>query len=507
MKTTLTLITVLLLLVACKTKKEITYNPLKPVEEVAEPVNENAGTFTFSDSLSSVNGSLEIGTSYGDVEIPQTALSISGIIRDQKTGEPVKDGEIVFIPKVGKERFRFPIVNGKYQAELVPGCYMVKFNSSVPMRDEEKEIICISNVKTNSTKSGNNQYDFNPKKDGPSSMLGGEKEAEIPNTTGSTGEGPKVPISEEETDSKVGATEEPPPNPTTSEISSIPSVSEVAAGDVNRIATGKFRYDPIPPLPIDTVYIFQLEIVPGQDSAKFTAVTGNKTGKAIQKKIRIASEMSIHIISPNKAFEIQQISDSVQVIDPISSTVWRWSVIPRKLGKHPVIVSIDILTKGEETGETRKKSIEVFNEQVEVYVVEKEPTLAEADTDEKTFNWLFAAIPLALVLLGGLFFFFWKKQKKEKEQEWIIAPNAASFLLEVENKIADGDTETAIQKLLDFFKESEELHSQLLNLSSQYQTFRQEEMQGLEPPKKTLNRINLAIIEMVNGLQSKLRHA
>ena len=279
-------------------------------------------------------------------------------------------------------------------------------------------------------------------------------------------------------------------------------IGTIAANDVDRIRTGSFRYDPIPPLPIDTTYMFQLEIVPGKDSTKFEVVRGNETGEVIQKEITIASEMSVKIISPNKAFEIIQISNPIQVVDPDRSTVWRWSVIPRKLGKHPVIVSIDILTKGM-NDEIRKNSIEVFNEEVEVFVVES-PVVEEAGEDGIPI-WLWIALAVILLLSGLLFFFMRKKKKEQKEEkEWILSPSAAKFLEDVEDKIAKGDTETALDKLLKFFKESEQLHSELLTISADYHNYQRSYNMGLNPPPETLNRINYALVELINKLQGKL---
>ena len=265
---------------------------------------------------------------------------------------------------------------------------------------------------------------------------------------------------------------------------------------------GTFNYEKIPPLPIDTVYVFQLEIILGTDKTKFQ-LTGEKTGgthAAVLEKV--SSEMQVNLVSLNDAFEITRLSDGIQGLDKDISTIWSWNVKPKLAGKHPVSLSIEMITKSDLNSELRKKQLTIFTQEVDVLVLEKNQLFVANDVG---FNWTFLLIPVLLILALGAYFFFRKKQEIEKEQSWTKAPETAQFLLKIEKEIAEGNTGEAIRKMLQFFEDKNQtVHSDLLSLSSELNEYKRSFNLGLNPPAEIMNRINVAIVDLINNIQAKL---
>ncbi|MEL6924091.1 MAG: hypothetical protein AAFO94_08590, partial [Bacteroidota bacterium] len=106
--------------------------------------------------------------------------------------------------------------------------------------------------------------------------------------------------------------------------------------------------------------------------------------------------------------------------------------------------------------------------------------------------------------LGGLFMYFRKRKGQTEHAAWTAAPESAAFFESMEDQLAQGETEAVLSGLIDFFKGSEQEHSQLLTLSAQYHQYMRDYNDGINPPPEILNRINRSIVEMINGFQSRL---
>ncbi|MEL6923470.1 MAG: hypothetical protein AAFO94_05425, partial [Bacteroidota bacterium] len=357
MKTTHFLLTILcLLLVACKSQQKITDQKEQAAtnrDTIVEPTIVITDVEPVNDApIPNPNGAYteEIQPVITPEELPE--FSISGTIRNGVTGAHIANGELRLLDQDRQTRLTLPIVAGSYAGELAPGCYEVKVWDGRREFSTRRPGFCVTKEEVQSKANFSMALNFETRERVAHTSIGSGNESEQrdPDREEATGD-----ESGTNTNTTTDINTVEPSNPTSNEEVTI---AERARQDARLVETGEFRYDPIPPLPIDTQYTFVLEIVPGKDSVDFKVVTGNEAGAPIANEIRIASEMAVHIISPNEAFDIRQISATEQTIDPFSSTIWTWVITPQKLGKHPVLVSIDIITRGAVTGEFRKKSIE-----------------------------------------------------------------------------------------------------------------------------------------------------
>jgi hypothetical protein len=135
--------------------------------------------------------------------------------------------------------------------------------------------------------------------------------------------------------------------------------------------------------------------------------------------------------------------------------------------------------------------------------------------------WLLGLLPLAL----GIFFFYARRRKQAaapavmafgaggpasdteqiREKKRIlqsINPEMAPLLVRAEELIAQGDTSQALQELRNFFNDRyDPIHDEVLGLTAQYNKYLREQNLGLNPDASIPNRVNFAIIELINRIR------
>jgi hypothetical protein len=287
-------------------------------------------------------------------------------------------------------------------------------------------------------------------------------------------------------------------------------LDDLAEKNLQSITSGKFLYDSIPVLTVGIPYLFKLAITP--DTGVSIAPDLINPEEAISRSIPISNEMSVRIIADRSAFNIQPVSDTIQLIDFKRGTLWSWQIIPLKPGRHRVTVNIDILTKSLLTGEVRRQSVNVYQEEVDVIVEDQEEETTPAPFGIDPLYWLLLLIP------AGLLFFLWRRKKKAsletasgafpgetpQEQQFLRDHQEEMFALmeKAESWIAKGDTQRALNELLDFFNNRHEpIHKELVTLSARFSKYQREANLGLDPNESVLNRTNLALIELMGRVR------
>jgi|GEM_PF-4331184 len=295
------------------------------------------------------------------------------------------------------------------------------------------------------------------------------------------------------------------------------SLEAMSERTAESISQGQFLYDSIPTLVVDEPFFFQLMIISSTDPVAGVV----RRGRVSPRRIPITSEMAVNIqpADPN-TFTINPLSDDHQPVFPGDTTIWSWNVIPRKSGTHQVAITIDIITTGPTSGEPLKKNITVFNEKVEVKAIEKpvapvaENTGGDEDTGFGFYPWLLLLLPIA-----ALVFFLFRRGRKEDNAPAALVqpfgketPEQRNFLLsnrtailELLNKsekaIAKGDTRRAIEELEVFFNDQHyAIHQQLLTLAAQFNKYQREFNLGLKPDDSIPNRVNMALLELINRI-------
>lgn len=150
----------------------------------------------------------------------------------------------------------------------------------------------------------------------------------------------------------------------------------------------------------------------------------------VLKDLRISDVMGVELLDPNGQanFKITTLHDTVQFIDPQTTTEWRFFVTPLNLGKNPLVLKISIveIKDGVERrrNEVLRENIEIITEAVKVQHEEfKASALAwemiTADTvrvvhhdgsesaargtgQNKRFKKIGVLIPVALLVFFGL---------------------------------------------------------------------------------------------------------
>ncbi len=272
-----------------------------------------------------------------------------------------------------------------------------------------------------------------------------------------------------------------------------------------------FGYNKINTLTPGEVYTFKLEIIQGKDT-KFQHL--DKTREIIQRKIKgevKGEKIAIEFKSPDSTFvKIDPNGKDERNIGNNIYWIWDLTSSPLKSGLHEA--RVQFYTRS--NNDTTSKPID--DEEIKFEIVRTNDDVVTASNDNMAVNgdirktplWVWLLIPAAFLLGFFFFFFFYKRKEKQKaeEKEKVFPDTAIVFLEEVKHIIGDGDTDTAIQKLLQYFEEQENLHDELIQLRAQYQHYKSQQRKGLLEPSDniTLNRINNAIIELINESKNKL---
>ena len=269
-------------------------------------------------------------------------------------------------------------------------------------------------------------------------------------------------------------------------IAVLPADTTVVVGNEMVNQTWLLGYDSIPNLTLDEVYTFKLEI--RSEDTGFTEE--EKNSKAFYEEIEVLKGeiMEIEFVSlDTDVIKIKPIPDGSNAKKEFKSAtetskVLMWNVFPQKPDNHSVQLNISSVSSDDV----------LHNKTLEVEVSRKIPL------------WVWILAPTIILVGIGLFLFFFFYRRREKEK--VFPQTAIVFLEEVKHIIGDGDTDTAIHKLLQYFEEQEKLHDELLLLRGQYQNLKSKQRTGdFQPADEiTLNRINNAIIQLINDSKNKL---
>lgn len=176
---------------------------------------------------------------------------------------------------------------------------------------------------------------------------------------------------------------------------SIDSESDVtnAEIDVTNLVAGRIAYDLSDSMKIGVQTQVVASITKAQnDSVLFLALDSKAFAK---ENIMVSSKVKMALIDPSLGnyFQIQALNSEEQFVGISSNTVWRWTVVPLKSGKNPLILRATV-TIVSDMGQV-PKDIPVFEKQVNVIA---SPFLTVQQFVEDNWQWFFGSLASPILI-------------------------------------------------------------------------------------------------------------